>query len=474
MNPDRATFGRFPWIISACLLLPGVALMCFAHDTLDLMPAIVAFLSLGLVLHGLQESAELRAFLLTFSACVMVAGLSEIWGTILTGSPENASDATLFYHVASTGFRLSLEETRRLIDAPYVVMFWRALYRAWDSLGLNFGPGLGVLLNSFVVALSGSLTTASARVLFGNDESRLALVGTLFSTCGLFWVFGATHLRDAYPLFLNVVLTYAFLRFLRAPGIMRLLAAALVFAGAFWAMAGIRLEYLPLLLIFTVFLLVSWATVHGSNPWRATLITALLGLMAGGLLVFKDAIFTWILNAALESTRYMDEYMNISQESGQATGLGYALIVNQPLPVRIIAGTAYMYLYPIPLWWGFNLSFAGDHWIRSYNGLFLTGLAPFGTYGMGVAIRKWADGGEDRPAWVFLLLFYLAGLMTVVLTTLEGRHLGPFLPAFLLFAALPDYRSPATWRRLRPILFLWYGGVVLIHLAWAFMKFRGG
>jgi len=71
-----------------------------------------------------------------------------------------------------------------------------------------------------------------------------------------------------------------------------------------------------------------------------------------------------------------------------------------------------------------------------------------------------------------LASYSLVGLLVTAAITLEGRHFGQFLPAFLLLAVLPDMRNPDDRRRVRQMAFLWGGIVVAVHLAWAALSYR--
>jgi hypothetical protein len=61
-------------------------------------------------------------------------------------------------------------------------------------------------------------------------------------------------------------------------------------------------------------------------------------------------------------------------------------------------------------------------------------------------------------------------LLAVVAGSGEQRHLGQFMPAFMILAARPDTRQARERRRVRWIAAPWYAAVVLAHAAWAVMK----
>jgi hypothetical protein len=140
----------------------------------------------------------------------------------------------------------SLEEIRTVIEAALPVVIWRGLYALGSALGFDNGPWLGVLFNSFLVGLSGSLTVRTGRLFFGKDAWRLQLIGTLFASCGLFWLFGAIFVRDSFSLVLNALVLYAFVRTLVAPCSKNLLFLCGILAGVSPCIYYVRLEETPM------------------------------------------------------------------------------------------------------------------------------------------------------------------------------------------------------------------------------------
>jgi apolipoprotein N-acyltransferase len=72
---------------------------------------------------------------------------------------------------------------------------------------------------------------------------------------------------------------------------------------------------------------------------------------------------------------------------------------------------------------------------------------------------------------VFIALYALSMLMAVAATSLETRHIGQFLPAFLLLAAMPDTREPRERQRVRSMAYTWVAVLGGVHLLWAGVRF---
>lgn len=71
---------------------------------------------------------------------------------------------------------------------------------------------------------------------------------------------------------------------------------------------------------------------------------------------------------------------------------------------------------------------------------------------------------------LFLAAYLLVNIGAVVATSMEQRHFAQFMPAFIILAALPDTRDIKVTKRLRTISAWWFAAVVLVHLAWLYVK----
>jgi hypothetical protein len=152
-------------------------------------------------------------------------------------------------------------------------------------------------------------------------------------------------------------------------------------------------------------------------------------------------------------------------------GLGNRLIARQPLPIRLVLGSANMIVYPMPLWAGPAWGAGEYHWLKGYNGLFTVALMPLILVGFGKFLRQFVVGESQAGIGAFVIVFALAGAASVAATSLETRHFGQFLPAWMFLAGVPDLRDAHTRRNLSKVAGGWYGAIVVAHLAWAVLKF---
>ena len=71
---------------------------------------------------------------------------------------------------------------------------------------------------------------------------------------------------------------------------------------------------------------------------------------------------------------------------------------------------------------------------------------------------------------MFLVIFLLINAAGVVASSLEQRHFGQFMSAFVVIAAIPDTRDEKANNELRNIRVWWFFAVLLVHILWAVLK----
>ncbi len=125
---------------------------------------------------------------------------------------------------------------------------------------------------------------------------------------------------------------------------------------------------------------------------------------------------------------------------------------------------------PIPLWALFRIGASDYHWIKGYNGLYQLFVLPLVLTGFLAAFHTFFRDTKLPWPFMFLVLFLLINLVGVVATSLEQRHFGQFMSAFVVIAAIPDTREKKIENELKNIKALWFFGVLLVHIAWGLLK----
>lgn len=443
----------------------GMLLISSVNHTLAPLILVPFSCGLGLTLSRILGKEARRTFHLSFALCILVTGLSQLYAQVVFGQIQTTPDALRYYNLATeTSEGESLVYLERVVNAPLVVLVWDYLYNFAAKFGVGNAPWIGTLFNSFLVGFSGSMTVQAGRYIFGQDAVRLRFLGSLFAGCGIFWLFGALHMRDGFTLFLNCLFLYSFVRALALPRIYNFLLVGITVFLMTWAMIYIRIDHLPMIPLLCMLGMVSWTRRRFGGARLFVLI--LVGLIFTVVLLNVLAPYFWL------ASQYViggyESYKVASELAGK--GLGYTAIVGQPLPVRLLTGSIYLHIFPIPLWAYFTTTLGEYHWIKGYQGFFLVAIVPFGLVGIYTALKQAIRGGPNAPPLCFLTLFTISTTLAVVATSLETRHHGQFFPAFLMLSALPNYRSSRTHSQLKLCCVIWYGAVVAIHLLWVVLK----
>jgi len=461
---EFAVEAAVPWDVVLAVLATaiGAGLIAAATATtaplIGIWPGMLLALALPWRRDRLHRKAA-RASLSMFGVCTLVAGFSAVYQTIVFGSNmESTLEIPLWYSL-SRGIDVPGIVA---VNAPYAVAVWRATYNIAASLGLGDGLWIGLMVNALVMASAAAVIVTTAGKVFPNDWQRLRRATRLTLCCAMFWLFGGLLVRDAFALFLQVVLLATFVSFLRygRPTIRRLFTHGAVVALVAWLVIGIRREMLVIIPVLIVLAIVS-AAIQGRGLRRF----AVLGIGVTASLVVLGLAMEQIVGTIITG---QEGYLRILTyyDQGGISGLGYRLVVSQPIWIRSVTGFIYMHVFPIPVWTGFNLESTDYLWLKSFSAVFIILVTPAAALGFWRIVQNVRDGRRGMAALTFVALYWPVMVLAVALTSLETRHLGQFMPAFILLAAAPDMRQRYNRVAFRRMAMLWYGIVALGHLLW--------
>lgn len=433
------------------------------------VPVLVGFLffcagSAFVALVLAPNKPEWSAYVVTFFICFHWAGVAAIYANHFGDVGQTSLDAAYFFDLISFGDVASMSDLDLYLyfENGGAIILWRRIYSLFSSLGFAESPYIGISFNVTLVALTAVLGTKMVRVVFGNDLLRMRRFIKLFAFCSLFWLFSAVHLRDASILFFVSLLILIWLNFLAKPKLKGMLLVTLGSVGAFSLFGTLRTEFsfVPIAMVFAGTGAMLFATY--SQTKRLTILFALIFWVFSGLtyLVVATDFGIWTLLESRNAT-----YSELSAGEG-ATSMGNAFIVNQPLIQRLILGSAYLAVYPIPFWIGlqtesvYNL-FKSFHVLYMYMVLPLFILAVWQVF----RIRK------CRTISSLFLVFVVIGFtLSIAYTSLETRHLGAFLVPFIVLSILPDLSQAKdrTSYIVLEVLFLCL--IIVVHFAWFALK----
>lgn len=407
---------------------------------------------------------EVRIFSRVFGVGFAMSSVAAVYANQLHDSAQLFSDAAGFFDMATTEAEgLSLPEIQKVHEGSLAILIWQRAYDFFYFFGFEKQRYIGVTINMTAVALSGVMGIKMVRTVFGEDHYRFKLLTLMVSSCGLLWLVSALHLRDSFVLLAVTTLSWMWLWFLRSPALGRrliiLAAACLAFASVFGYLRS-EFAFVPTACMLAALTSLATSSTASRRQQISVLALSILGaLVCVGLLsVYSEAILL-----ALQSGG--DSYSALASETN-ADGLGYKLVVSQPIPIKVFLGSAYLFLFPIPFWSGFQLESA-YHLFKSLNVLFFYFLVPL----LMVSIREVLRSKTLRASPVLFLLFCSIGFVCVVaVTSMESRHLSAFLMPILLLATLPNLQEKAVRGSYKQALISFLCVVVLLHLAWLGLK----
>lgn len=462
------TISRLTLVGLATLVLGGLANLA-AYESMEpvLAGALVLAPAMALLhLRGVGGRPERQAFLLVFAICWVWAGVAAaLANSGQDPSQTGGSDAAHFFDLAS-GTRVSglgLQAISAITEGAGAVVAWRALYDAFASLGFERARYIGVTLNILLVAFSAVAGIRMVRRIWGPDGARIRRFTWAFALCGMFWMYAAIHNRDAAVLLAVSLLVLVWARCLDDPGIRSILGAAVATVAALLLFGYLRVEFA----FVPVGVLVAGlaAAAVGSRAGRTRRRLLALALVAVPVTVYLVASVQSDMVSALRAGR--ESYAAASLAQAEPGSLGIRLIANQPPPIRLALGSAYLALAPIPVWAGIR-SGSAYHLFKSLHAVFVYLVAPMAL----LAVWRAGRSRELRPPPVLFLILLTAGFaLSVAYTSGESRHLGAFGVPMLVLAMLPDLSAAPDRRAYRRLLACGIGGMVLVHLAWAALKF---
>jgi len=470
MGQPMPTMG-LTWVLGMIALTTGCLLLSIVNAQFGPVVLALAFLLAGVVilkLPGLGGLYVLRAFVLSFCICVLIAGLCQVYAYVIFGELQTTPDTRVLYPLAAEGLgpQTMGELMKAGITYPLAAKAWQALYSVCRVVRLGSGPWIGVIMNCFIVGMSASITVRAGRYVFGPDDRRLRRIGTMFALCGSFWLFGALFLRDCFALIINVIALWAFVRMLSLPSAKNLLILIGAVLLAALAMYYIRQKTIPLFILLAFLGAVSW-----SRRRRAGIMGLVLPMLAVLAVILLYPLISSFAGTTVKTVLYeAGKYGAGEVATLETKSLGARYVLAQPLPIRVVVGSLSMLIYPVPIWVNFNLHMREYHWLKGFNGLFIMWIMPAAFVGLASAF-KWAfQGGRNVPPFCFLTLYMIFGLASVAATSLETRHAALVFPVILLLAAIPDRTEPGTRSRIRNTAVVWFGLIGAGHIVWAVQK----
>jgi len=452
-------------VANIALLLIGSWLHFIAEASpLPLIAALIYFCVgwFPLWLSKLGGKWERVIYTRVFLSGFLSAGIASTYRTF---SGDNQVDATAFFEIASGAAPgLSIVEIAAFTEGSLAVVLWREIFDLMAVIGFPRDQYIGVLVNVFIVALSGVVAIKIVRQIFGFDTYRFKLLVLMYSVCGLFWIFSGIFIRDSFILLGVNLLVSAWVLFLSKPGVnLRLVIVVIVsiLASTFFEFMRREFFFVPVAMAMAAIAAMSFGQKGRLKKYKLYLLLT-FGMAVIGVMYVS---FGETFEAALYLGRkgYLEQSISISNDSS----LGMALIVNQPTPIRLALGSVYLYIFPIPLWSGFQLE-SSYHLFKSLNVIFMIFLLPLFLLALHTA---WKNKLFRSSSVIFMLFLVIGFTLAIAGTSMETRHLGVFFVPIFILALLPNMQNAIVRSNYRQILYFVISTILLIHFAWLFLKF---
>lgn len=465
--PEKAISISSSVIFSAvCFFAFGMLLSIISYPQLSILSAVGVYMLTGfalLYLSGVRKRSEYKVFFLSFAVCIFWFGISSIYFVIFKDPHQNLSDPSNFYRLATNGASgLDLTGISLLSEGALAVFIWRNLYDLFSFIGFDEHVYIGILFNCLIVSLVSVLSLRTAVLIFDNDERRINLFLLLFNTCAIFWLFATIHIRDSVILLLNTYLIWRAVNLMLAPTLKKCLVLGITFFVCTIIYPFLRTEFVfvPMAIgLSMVFAYVIQLKTRGAKiRYLGALI--LVSIVFVGLFSSQISVIDTLLKG---KEGYEAEISEVTTQSS----LGVALVVSQPLLIRLIVGTIYLHIYPIPFWYGFQLDSIYDLY-KSLQVIFLWFTLPLFVLGVKNILTF---PRKVSSALVFLFCLYLGFSLAISISSLETRHIGVFAVPLLIISIIPDFRLIKHRNTYKIYLLLFLTMILLIHIAWAILKF---
>lgn len=453
------------------ILVFGICLQIYTNETSHVVLVVGFWYAVGSVLAtAMSRGARLErlTFSGVFAICVLVSGLLQVYSLSYFLNIQSTKDAvdSFYPFIAAAPPFATMADAPFLQDSTLAVVIWQQSYKVGYYIGLVHGPYIGIVFNSFIVALMGALTVNCGRIVMGDNEQRLRRISRFVYSNGLFILFGAVLIRDAFTCFATTLVIWALLRWIAHPGGKSALVVVASTAVALVLMFFLRFEAVVIIVGAVILGLSSFVLAKTRH------LGAIIAIAFVVLIAVSDGLNLgqWLGEMTMMREERMLGYNELSEENSGGESLGLAYVINQSAMVRLVTGSVSMLVSPIPLWRNFLPGVSDYHLMKGYHGVYQIVLVPFFIVGLLALVSRRAKISRSLVSVHFLVIFGLAGLVTVVMTSLEGRHLAQFNSAWILVAAIPIVDLREEKKLFQKVAASWAMLVVVVHMAWIFLR----
>lgn len=454
---------KLEWSLFLILGLFGLASSAVLHMEVEAIIAPLVFLFAGALLIAVVSGLNkvyLECYVKAFSAVSFFVGVAAFY-EILGG--DSGGNDFFFYTLTKNGVSgLSEVPALMVAESAVALLSWAFIYDFFKMLGMAPTYQVGVALCSLLMCLSLILVVDGLRLMYGKSTWRLRSSLILFCVCGNIIMFATLHLRDAFIFFFVAIQIHGWLRFFsrtKSPfALIELLVVSLICT---FALGALRFEFLfvsPAMAASGLLALILTGNISSRKKWTWFLVGA-ISLLALAMLGMFNLFWNDLLQA-------YTTYTSLSGKVAESSSMGQSLIVDQNPIIRIIFGSLYIFLFPIPFWSGLQLE-SYYHLLKSLNVIYVYFVLP----ALVISIKEARKASPNIKRSLYFCVFVLIGFTgAIALTSLETRHHAAFYPALVIVALHADLKTRKLFleylRYLTALIAAVFGG----HLLWVVLK----
>ena len=450
--------------VNIILFLVGSFLLLISEASPSLLIAASFFFCVGwftLWIPKLGGKWERFIYTRVFLVGFLSAGISAAY-RIFFGDVQG--DASVFFELASSGASgLSITQIASISEGSLAVVIWRNLFDLMAIFGFPRDQYIGVLSNVLFVAISAVVAIKIVKLIYGFDILRFKILTLMYATCGLFYVFSGIFIRDSLVLLSVTLLVYVWVYFLKTPdfGIrFTLLLISTVLSTSIFGFLRSEFVFVPSALLIPAIAAISFEQKLEYRKSESYL------LLFFGIVLISVCYVIFGEGIQLALSRGSLNYLDQSLTESNASSLGTSLILNQPFPIKVVLGSLYLYIMPIPIWVGFQLD-SSYHLFKSLNLIFVIFLSPLFLLALH---HLWTNKLSRSSPILFMLFISISFTLVVAATSLESRHLGAFYVPIFIFALLPNMQNSIIRSNYLQVLYSVIVLFIVIHFAWLFLK----
>lgn len=469
LRESVASLPKFNSLLSASFILYVLSLLIIGFSYQSYEPLLIInfyflfFILVTSLLSGKNNLDDFSSTILIFSICLFWTAISSIYLNVFDDSQYKGQDSGFFLELAQGAVFINPNIFgSNFYDGIGAVNFWKLFYDLFYLAGFSKLPYIGVTINTIFVSLSGLFSLKMVKLLYPSDPKRYFRFLILFSSCGLFMLFASLHLRDAFVLFFVTLQSYGWIRFIRYKNSSNFFLLFFITVICSYTLFWLRAEFTALGFGFLAAFLGSFILTNQLSRISQLFLYSLSAFIGITVVIL-------LLNYTSVISDLVDSSINYSKVGAEASGgsLGYELIISQPLPIRIFLSSIFLFILPVPFWSGMEEN-SIYYLFKSLNAVYFYFIIPL----IVLSFINFLSFKGLRNTENYFLLFCILGFTTVVaFTSVESRHIGSFIPLFLLFCLIPGFNKTIEKKNYLTLLLLFVCLIILIHTAWIFIKY---